>query len=138
MLNDSTRVEVYHLYHRMIDAGILDHLHVFLAVEEQRIILLTHEVALHAPMVTINRFHLAAIDFLQRKHDTLHLQFAAGSKVIEEIVKQFIGSLRHREVCQRVVNRLINGCGISGTHGSISGDFFLDGVCLVATTSNQQ
>ena len=57
----------------MIDAGILDHLHVFLAVEEQRVVLLTHKIALHAPMVTVYLFHLVAIDFLQRKHDTFHL-----------------------------------------------------------------
>ena len=138
MLYDGSGVEVDHLYHRMIDAGVLDHLHVALAVEEQGVILLAHKIALHAPLTLVDGLDLVAVDLLEREGDTLHLQLAVGSEIIEEIVEELVGSLGHREIGQQVVGSIGNCQRVGSDHCRIGGDSLLGVACPAAPAGCQQ
>ena len=83
------------LYDGVVDGGVLDDLHVLLAVEEQRIVALAHKEMLYLPVVLLHHLDLAILLRGQGEMNALHLQLAVDDEVVDEIVEQLVSSLGH-------------------------------------------
>ena len=83
----------------MVQRRVFHHLHLLLAVENQRVVVLTHKITFHLPLAFLDFTLLTVFRRLQRKQDTLHLQFFVCRKVEDKVVEQLVSGLWHGDIC---------------------------------------
>ena len=96
ILLDHALAQVYFLDGDVVDGRILDELHLPRVVEDLGVVALRTEELVHLPLRALQlAASLGGVD-RQRKQNAAALQLFVGGEVEEEVVKQFVGGLRHR------------------------------------------